>query len=168
MTVVATPPKPSILDKLLGGAIEEGSRPHQHFAVPRLDRFGERELRMVIQRDIALMLNDIQFEATTALDDYPEVRTSVLNHGLPEMVGRSLDRKAMLARAGEITAALRAFEQRLRPDTIRVTFDTSRIEEENKLHFSIGGEIRNAVEESWVQFVSTVDLDDGRVEVAAS
>ncbi len=165
MTIAATPPKPSILDKLLGGAIEEGARPHQHFPVPRLDRFGEAELRMVIQRDIALMLNDIQFEATTALDDYPEVRTAVLNHGLPELVGRALDRATMQQRAAEVGAALRAFEERLRPETITVTFDTSRVESENKLHFAIGGEIRNALEESWVQFRSTVDLDDGRVEV---
>ena len=166
MAITATPPKPSILDKLLGGAIEEGVRPHQHFAVPRLDRFGERELRQVIQRDIALLLNDVQFEAAIPLDDYPEVRTSVLNQGLPELTGRSLDRTTMAARGVEITAALRAFEQRLRPETIRVVFDSSRIEAENKLHFSISGEIRNALEESWVQFQSTVDLDDGRVEVA--
>lgn len=166
MAITATPPKPSILDKLLGGAIEEGVRPHQHFAVPRLDRFGERELRQVIQRDIALLLNDVYFEAAIPLDDYPEVRTSVLNQGLPELVGRALDRVAMTARAAEIVEALRAFEQRLRPETIKVVFDTSRIEAENKLHFSIAGEIRNALEESWVQFQSTVDLDDGRVEVA--
>ena len=29
----------------------------------------------------------------------------------------------------------------------------------------IPGEIRNAMEESWVEFKTTVDLDDGRVEV---
>jgi type VI secretion system protein ImpF len=166
MAITATPPKPSILDKLLGGAIEECARPHQHFPVPRLAGFGERELRQVIQRDIALLLNDVQFEAAIPLDDYPEIRTSVLNQGLPELAGRSLDRATMAVRGAEITAALRAFEQRLRPETIKVMFDSSRIEAENKLHFSISGEIRNALEESWVQFQSTVDLDDGRVEVA--
>jgi len=167
MAITATPPKPSILDKLLGGAIEEGVRPHQHFPVPRLDRFGENELRQVIQRDIALLLNDVYFEAAIPLDDYPEIRTSVLNQGLPELVGRALDRVAMAARAAEITVALRAFEQRLRPETIRVSFDTGRIAEDNKLHLTISGEIRNALEESWVLFQSTVDLDDGRVEVTA-
>ena len=167
MATTATPPKPSVLDKLLAGSIEAGARAHQHFYVPRLDRFGEADLRGVIQRDIAWLLNDIQFEAAVSLDDYPEVRTSVLNQGLPELIGRSLDSDTMARRAEEITAALRAFEQRLRPETIHVVFDTSRIETENKLHFSVGGEIRNALEESWVQFNTTVDLDDGRIEVAA-
>lgn len=167
MTIVATPPKPSILDKLLGGSLEEGVRAHQHFYVPRLDRFNEADLRAVIQRDIAWLLNDIQFEAAIALDDYPEIRTSVVNQGLPELIGRALDSDTMARRGEEIRIALRAFEQRLRPETITVTFDTSRIEAENKLHFSIGGEIRNAREEAWVQFNTTVDLDDGKIEVAS-
>lgn len=162
----ATPPKPSILDKLLAGSIEAGARPHQHFPVPRLDRFGESELRAVIQRDIAYLLNDIQFEAAVSLEDYPEIKTSVLNQGLPELIGRSLDSQTMARRAGEVTAVLRAFEQRLRPETISVVFDASRVESENKLHFAINGEIRNAVEENWIQFSTTVDLDDGRVEIA--
>lgn len=166
MAITATPPKPSILDKLLAGALEEGARAHQHFTVPRLDSFGEAELRAVIQRDVAWLLNDVQFEAAVPLDDYPEVRTSVLNQGLPELIGRSLDRDTLARRADEIVAALRAFEQRLRPETIAVIFDTSRIETENKLRFAISGEIRNALEESWVQFQSTIDLGDGRVEVA--
>lgn len=166
MTVAATPPKPSILDKLLGGSLEDGARAHQHFYVPRLDRFGEADLRAVIQRDIGWLLNDIQFEAAVALDDYPEIRTSVVNQGLPELTGRALDSATMIARGEEIRTALRAFEQRLRPETITVTFDTSQIEAENKLHFSIGGEIRSAREEAWVQFSTTVDLDDGRVEMA--
>ena len=167
MATTPTPPKPSVLDKLLAGSIEAGAREHQHFPVPRLDRFDERALRQVVQRDVALLLNDIHFEASVPLDDFPEVRTSVLNQGLPELVGRALDRDGMKRRGEEITAALRAFEQRLRPETIRVTFDTSKIETENKLHFVVAGEIRNALEESWVQFETTVDLDDGRVEVAS-
>ena len=167
MPTTATPPKPSILDKLLAGSLEAGARAHQHFYVPRLDRFGEGDLRSVIQRDVAWLLNDIQFEATTPLDDYPEVRTSVLNQGLPELIGRSLDSDTMARRTQEITTALKAFEQRIRPETIRVLFDTSKIETENKLVFSVSGEIRNAVEESWVQFSTTVDLDDGRIEVAS-
>ena len=167
MATTATPPKPSILDKLLAGSIEAGARQHQHFHVPRLDRFGEVDLRQVIQRDVAWLLNDIQFEATTTLDDYPEVRTSVLNQGLPELIGRSLDSDTMARRSEEITAALRAFEQRIRPETISVVFDTSRIDTENKLYFAVSGEIRNALEEAWVQFSTSVDLDDGKVEVGS-
>jgi len=162
MTTV-TPPKPSILDKLL--APLPGERERQPFHVPRLERFGERDLRATIQRDLAWLLNDIQFGAAVPLDDYPEVRTAVLNQGLPEIVGRALDTPSMRARADEIVAAVRAFEQRLRPDTVRVTFESARADSDNRLHFTIQGEIRNAVEEAWVEFSTTVDLADGHVEV---
>jgi len=162
MTTV-TPPKPSIFDKLLSPVT--GERERQSFFVPRLGRFGEAELRAAIQRDLAWILNEIQFEAAVPLDDYPEVRSAVLNYGLPETVGRALDSVAMRKRADEIAAAVRAFEQRLRPESIRVSFDTRLVETHNKLHFSIEGEIRNAVEESWIELATTIDLDDGRVEV---
>ena len=164
MTTV-TPPKPSILDKLL--APLPGERDRQAFPVPRMERFGERELRATIQRDLAWLLNDIQFAAAVPLDEHEEVRTAVLNHGLPEIVGRALDVGTMRARADEIVGAIRAFEQRLRPETVRVTFDMRLVEAQNKLHFSIEGEIRNAVEESWIELATTIDLDDGRVEVGA-
>lgn len=160
----ATPPKPSILDKLLSPVADERER--QPFYLPQLAQFSESALRATIQRDLGWMLNDIQFGAAVALDDYPEIATSVLNYGLPEIVGRALDNATVARRAEEIAIAVRAFEQRLRPETVRVTFDMRLVETHNKLHFAIQGEIRNAVEESWIELATTVDLDDGRVEVA--
>lgn len=160
----ALPPKPSVLDKLL--APVNGVRSPFDFPVPRMERFGERELRQCIQRDLAWMLNDVHFEAAVPLDDAPEVRTAVLNQGLPEITGLSLDTKALEKRSADVLAAIRAFEQRLRPETLKVSFDTSLVESHNKLHFVVQGEIRNAVEDAWVEFSTTVDLDDGHVEVA--
>lgn len=160
--VKGMPPKPSIFDKLISGS---GNRDRQPFYIPVLERFGEPELRASLQRDIAWLLNDIHFEAAVSLDDFPEIRTSVLNQGLPELVGRSLEAPAMLRRAAEVTTAIRAFEQRLRPDTVVVRFDSTKVDTQNKLHFSVHGEIRNAMEENWIEFTTTVDLDDGRVEI---
>jgi type VI secretion system protein ImpF len=161
----ALPPKPSVLDKLL--APVGGARSPYDFPVPRLERFGERELRDCIQRDLAWLLNDVHLEAAMPLDEVPEVRSAVINQGVPEITGLSLDNKALEQRNGEVLAVIRAFEQRLLPDTLRVQFDTSLVESHNKLHFTIQGEIRNAVEEAWVEFSTTVDLADGHVEVAA-
>lgn len=160
----ALPPKPSILDKLLA-PVDDARSPFD-FVLPRVGRFGEHELRQCIQRDLAWMLNDVHFEAAVPLDDVVEVRTSVLNQGLPEITGLSLDAKALEKRSADVLAAVRAFEQRLRPETLKVSFDTSLVETQNKLHFIVQGEIRNAVEEAWVEFSTTVDLDDGHVEVA--
>ena len=164
------PLKASILDKLIGdigsGRTDAG-RDRLPYFIPAVDRFDERELRLCVQRDIAWVMNDINFASAVDLTDYPEIATSVLNYGLPELTGRSLDRIAMLARVSEIGTAIRAFEERLRPDSLRVDFDEGLIETENKLRFSISAEVRNAVEESWIELKTTVDLDDGHVEVEA-
>ena len=162
------PLKASVLDKLIGDLGRDradASRDRLPYYIPNVDRFDERELRNCVQRDIAWIMNDINFAAAVDLEDYPDVATSVLNYGLPELTGRSLDRPSMLARASEIGAAMRAFEERLRPDSIRVDFDEGLVQHENKLRFAINGEIRNAVEESWIELKTTVDLDDGHVEV---
>lgn len=160
----AFPPKPSVLDKLL--APVNGARDPFDFPVPRLERFSERELRQCIRRDLGWLLNDVHFEAAVPLDETPEVRTAVLNQGLPEITGLALDARALAQRSADVLAAIRAFEQRLRPETVKVSFDTSLVQSHNKLHFVVEGEIRNAVEEAWVEFSTTVDLDDGHVEVA--
>ncbi len=164
------PLKASLLDKLIsdiGHDRADAGRDRLPYYIPNVDRFDERELRSCVRRDVAWVMNDINFAAAVNLADYPEVATSVLNYGLPELTGRSLDRNAMLARTDEITAALIAFEERLRPDSVRVMFDEGLIEHENKLRFSINGEMRNAVEESWIELKSTIDLDDGHVDVNA-
>jgi len=163
----ALPPKPSVLDKLLAPVSAVEARNPYDFLVPRLERFGERELRQCIQRDLAWLLNDIHMEAAVPLDETPEVRTAVVNQGLPEITGMSLDQDALARRSADVLAAIRAFEQRLRPETLTIKFDTTLVESHNKLHFTIEGEIRNAVEEAWVEFSTTVDLADGHVEVAA-
>lgn len=164
----ALPLKPSILDKLIadmGRLREDGTRASTPCYIPQLDRFGETELRACIQRDIAWVLNDINFESAVDLADYPEVKTSVLNQGMPELTGRSLDTASLTKRAIEVTGAVRAFEERLRPDSIKVVFDKDLVGSDNKLTFAIAGDIRNAIEESWIEFKSTVDLEDGHVEV---
>ncbi len=166
----ALPLKPSILDKLIadmGKVRADSSRERAPCFIPQLDRFNESMLRACIQRDIAWLLNDINFEAAVPLDDYPEVKSSVLNQGMPELTGRSLDQQTLLRRAVEVTAAVRFFEERLRPDTIKVVFSKDLVGSDNKLTFQINGEIRNAIDEAWIELKSTLDLDDGHVEIAA-
>jgi type VI secretion system protein ImpF len=100
----STPLKPSILDKLIGDLSRvrsDGSRDLLPCFVPRLDRFNEDELRGCVRRDIEWLLNVVHFEAAVGLADFPEIGISVLNHGLPELIGRTIDRPALARRAEE-------------------------------------------------------------------
>lgn len=75
---------------------------------------------------------------------HPLVRASIMNYGLPALIGRS----AYALRPAEIEARLRkalaSFEPRIRPETLRVTVTTAqggRIDPDQAITFTVEGEI---------------------------
>ncbi|NJC07937.1 type VI secretion system baseplate subunit TssE [Polymorphobacter fuscus] len=165
-----TPLKPSILDKLIGDLSRvrsDGSRDLLPCFVPRLDRFNEDELRACVRRDIEWLLNVVHFEAAVGLEDYPDVATSVLNHGLPELIGRAIDRQALAHRGAEIVAAVRAFEPRLIASSVEVLLDEGEVGFENRLRFVIHGHLMNSIDDGFIALYTAIDLDTGNVEINA-
>ncbi|UCI10315.1 type VI secretion system baseplate subunit TssE [Mesorhizobium sp. B1-1-8] len=97
-----------------------------------------RVLREAVRRDIEALFNTERFESTpllsdlereqvvdspTSLADFPEVRRSVVNYGVPSFSGRSsrdFDRDAL---AREIRSVLATFEPRLKESatTVNIT-----------------------------------------------
>ncbi len=95
-----------------------------------------RVLREAVRRDIEALFNTERFESMpllsdlereqvpdtpASLDDFPEVRRSVVNYGVPSFSGRSsrdFDRDVL---AREIKAILATFEPRLRDSETKVT-----------------------------------------------
>ena len=95
-----------------------------------------RVLREAVRRDIEALFNTERFESVPlllrarpnrradnppALADFPEVRRSVVNYGVPSFSGRSsrdFDRDAL---AREIRSVLTTFEPRLKESATKVT-----------------------------------------------
>ena len=95
-----------------------------------------RVLREAVRRDIEALFNTERFEATPLLSDieaeqaednppsladFPEVRRSVVNYGVPSFSGRSsrdFDRETL---AREIRAILATFEPRLKESATKVS-----------------------------------------------
>jgi type VI secretion system protein ImpF len=93
-------------------------------------------LREAVRRDIEALFNTERFECTPllsdaeveqafddppSLDDFPEVRRSVVNYGVPSFSGRSsrdFDRETL---AREIRTVLATFEPRLKDGATKVT-----------------------------------------------
>ena len=93
-------------------------------------------LREAVRRDIEALFNTERFEASPllsdleaeqatdnppSLEDFPEVRRSVVNYGVPSFSGRSsrdFDRETL---AREIRAVLATFEPRLKDSATKVT-----------------------------------------------
>ena len=162
------PLKPSVLDKLIGDLARtkgDGQRDIAPCYIASLERFNEVELRNCVMRDIAWVLNDINLAAAIPLDDYPEVRTSVLNQGVPDLTSMTVNRDAFARRALDLADAVRNFEPRLVAQSVHVNFDKAIADDENKLRFSIQGELKGAIDDRYVEFKTSVALDTGEVVV---
>ncbi len=167
---------PTIFDKLVAdnevsgmrGAeldnLEESSGGFAYFTVPRIERFNESALRATVRRELAWLLNTTNLGAAIDLEPYPEIKTSVLNYGVPDLAGKSVSRRLILQRAREIRAAIQAFEPRFEESTLSVEI-SDKIERDNALTFVINGDVRSAVRAIPVKFRTDVESDTGSVTV---
>ncbi|MFS0738589.1 type VI secretion system baseplate subunit TssE [Sphingomonas sp. 1P06PA] len=167
---------PTLFDKLVGGlevegliedgrATTESSRETmRNYAIPRIERFNEEALRATVRREIAWLLNTTNLAAIVDLEPYPQVQTSVLNFGVPDLAGKSLSRRVILQRAREIRAAIRAFEPRMDESSLVVEPVVER-ERENAITYVIHGDVRSAVQALPVKFRTDIESDTAAVTV---
>jgi len=167
---------PTIFDKLVADnefsgmrgleidQLEENRAGFAYFSVPKIERFNEAGLRATVRRELAWLLNTTNLAASIDLDPYPEVKTSVLNFGVPDLAGKSVSRRLVLQRAKEIREAVRAFEPRFDGTTLSVEI-SDKIERENAVTFVINGDIRSAVRAIPVKFRTDVEADTAAVTV---
>ena len=167
---------PTLFDKLasgndFGGLSAENDMPtvaredFRNFAVANVERFTEKSLRASIRRDLAWLLNTISFESAQDISDHPEVQSSVLNFGVRDFAGRTGGVAAEREQAREIRKAIRRFEPRLDPKTLRVE-PQGRADSPGKVCFMIEGEILGGPQIMPIRLRTDVDMESQTVEVS--
>ena len=167
---------PTLFDKLVADVDMAGLRDEdsttptiarenfRFYTVPSLERFNEAALRATVRRELAWLLNTTNFGATNDLVAFPRVETSVLNYGLPDMAGKSLNRRALMQRAREIRTAIRQFEPRIDGASL-VVENIEHEEHRNQVTFVINGDITAAAQAMPVKFHTHIDPDTAAVDV---
>lgn len=135
-------------------------------------------LREAVRRDIEVLFNSERFESRPmltdreeetgvdhppSLADFPEVRRSVVNFGVPPFAGRStrdFDRDAL---AREIRTVLAAYEPRLKEGATRVTVSLS---EKSGVAIEIEGLLVMSPAPERLRLRTLVDLETGRAETS--
>jgi type VI secretion system protein ImpF len=135
-------------------------------------------LREAVRRDIEVLFNTERFESVPmltpreaeagpdhppSLADFPEVRRSVVNFGVPPFAGRStrdFDREGL---ARELRAVLAAFEPRLKESATRVTVTTS---EKSGLAIEIEGLLVMSPAPERLRLRTLVDLETGQARTS--
>ncbi|MDR7115398.1 type VI secretion system baseplate subunit TssE [Caulobacter sp. BE254] len=130
------------------------------YPILKIERFNEAALRATVLRELNWILNTTQFGAIQNLKPYPEVATSVLNYGVPDMAGKLLQRRAVENRAREIKQAIRRFEPRISPQRLDVTA-TAKDAKPNAVTFVIRADVTSAVMALPVEFKTDVEIDTG-------
>lgn len=134
-------------------------------------------LREAVRRDIEALFNTERFEVTPllwdgemeaarerppSLADFPEVRRSVVNYGVPSFSGRSsrdFDREAL---AKEIRAVLATFEPRLKEGATKVTVTTG--DRNHGLKIEIDAVLITTPTPERMRLRTTINLDNGAAQ----
>lgn len=127
-------------------------------------------LKTLLAEDLASLLNTIDLEsaAPELIDGLPHVQNSILNYGLSDLADRTIDETRRIdAIRQELETALKRFEPRLLPRTMRIERDKSG-EGELSIRFVIHSDMRADPVPSSIEFVTEVELDSGEIRIERS
>jgi type VI secretion system protein ImpF len=126
---------------------------------------GVRELRESVARDLDWLLNSRRF-LDVDLEGLKEVRSSILNYGMPDYTPTSWrNDKELGSIARTIEDLLRRFEPRLRPGSIRVTALKPTDPDDMRPHFRIDAVLHVDPVNEPVSFDTDVDVETSRIAV---
>ena len=118
-------------------------------------------LRREVSTDVENLMNTISLESSFDLADCAFVKESILNYGIPDITHRSIDESGVDHIVGELQTALRTFEPRLVPESIKVERDMSLDDADLKVRFVIHADLRCDPLAVPITFVADVQTDTG-------
>ena len=127
--------QPSLLDRLTDDLPEQRRE--------ALDRqvLTMQQLRAAVLRDLAWLLNTTNLAATDDLDDTPLAAASTVNYGVPGFTGTVVSTERVSSLEQRIADAIRQFEPRIRPGSVRVRARAAQEDQHARLVFEIQGEL---------------------------
>ena len=153
--------QPSLLDRLTDEEPDKSveSREQRVLSI--------RRLRDLVLRDLAWLFNTTNLQVGQDLSDFPEVQRSVLNYGVPELTGRTISSMDIVHVERRIHDAIRQFEPRILPNTLRVNVAINEQEmSQSALSFEIIGELWAQPLPQQLYLKTEIDLELGDVQVS--
>lgn len=128
-----------------------------------------RRFEESVLRDLGWLLNANNLEAAEDLEDFAEVRASVLNFGIPDFSGLVATGMSAAALERAVHTAITTFEPRLDRTTLRVSVVTeSSGEQRNALAFRIEAQLWAEPLPVSLYLKTELDLETGAIAVTGS
>lgn len=150
---------PTLFDRLCDDA------PSEAVEAPEVYASNGAQMRRIVQRDLALLLNTTDQSDLIDPARYPEAAKSTLNYGVPALAGGYLSEKKWVDLETLIRRAILRFEPRLMPDTlvVRPLHKEQAAGHYNVLTFEISGHIQMQPYPLEFTVQSQVDLETNRI-----
>jgi type VI secretion system protein ImpF len=152
---------PTLFDRLRDDEPSKKTESPNDYAVNR------SQMRLIVQRDLALLLNTINISDLVDPDLYPEVYRSTFNYGIPAFAGSYLSNKRWGDIESIIKTAIERYEPRLIPSSVQVRLinQTNPDNHYNILSFEIEALLH--MEPYPMEFLvqSSIDLETNRLTI---
>ena len=126
----------------------------------------EAALQRTVSADLESLMNTINLEASVDLDEHDAVRRSILNYGFADVVHRTIDEIGVNDISEEIQTALRTYEPRLLPGSVRVARDWGVSADELKIRFVVRADLNCDPLNLPVEFVADLERDTGKITIS--
>lgn len=151
---------PSLLDRLVD---DEPGEPRESRS-KRVETIST--LRRAVLRDLEWLLNSSNLDLSFDLSGYPEVATSVINYGLPNLSGNTISSVDLPAIERMIAEAIKSYEPRILSNTVRVrTVRDAEVSYGNAVVFQIEGTLWGNPMPEMLYLRTELDLELGEVIV---
>jgi type VI secretion system protein ImpF len=152
---------PTLFDRLCDDAPSEAVEAPEAYASSR------SQMRQLVQRDLALLLNTTDQSDLIDTRRYPEAAKSTINYGVPALAGGYLSEKKWADIETMIRNAILRFEPRLMPATlvVRPLLKEHAAAHYNVLTFEISGHIQMQPYPLEFTVQSHVDLETNRIDL---
>jgi len=152
--------RPVLLDRLTDDEPEKQVESRQVRALT------VQRLREAVLRDLGWLFNTTNLESAQNLEEYPQVKSSVVNYGLPELTGITASSLVVRELERQVDEAIRQFEPRVIGQSLRVRIRPPKDGgSPNGLVFEISGELFAEPLPERLFLRTQVDLDMGHFEV---
>ena len=125
----------------------------------------EPQLRAELSRDLDALLNTTNLGSVIDLSEHEEVRRSIVNFGLPDIVNRTIDESRANDIVDEIKEAILVFEPRIIARTIKVSRDQTIDAATLAIRFVVTGEMACNPVAVPVEFVADLEVGTAKLGI---
>lgn len=151
--------QPALLDRLCDDDPDKKQETLEHSVVSK------GRLKRTVLRDLVWLMNTTCHNIDGELTNYPEIRRSVVNYGIPVLSGKNFSGVDWRDLERSIHEAILVFEPRILPDTLSVKaiIPESATGHHNLLQFELRGELWSMPFPIELLIRSELDLETGQM-----